>query len=298
MIERRDPSAESNRLWRAGSREIRLDRPIVVGILNVTPDSFSDGGNFFDLDAAIAHASKMIDDGADIIDIGGESTRSGAAGVRETEESRRVFPVVSAIREAWPNLPISIDTTKASVAAEAIDAGADIVNDVSAMRFDYEMPGVVASNSSGVILMHSRGSLEEMATYAHAVYLPDVTGEVIEQLRERILVAEDSGIGRERICIDPGFGFAKTGDHSRKVLRELDRIVALGYPVIAGPSRKRFVSERSDGADVTLEDRDAGTVAACVMALERGAMLFRVHNVRATRRALDVAWSALHATTG
>jgi dihydropteroate synthase len=194
-------------------------------------------------------------------------------------------------------VPISIDTTKASVAAEAIDAGADIVNDVSAMRFDYEMPAVVAQTRSGLILMHSRGSLEEMATYAHAVYLPDVTGEVIEQLRERILVAEDSGVAREAICIDPGFGFSKTGEHSKEVLRELDRIVALGYPVVAGPSRKRFVSERSDNADVTLEDRDAGTVAACVMALERGAMLFRVHNVRAARRALDVAWSVLTATT-
>ncbi|HUQ46736.1 MAG TPA: dihydropteroate synthase [Gemmatimonadaceae bacterium] len=298
MIEARDPSAESNRLWRAGSREIRLDRPIVIGILNVTPDSFSDGGNFFALDAAVSHAARMLGDGADIIDIGGESTRPGAAGVRETEESRRVAPVVRAIREAWPDVPISIDTTKATVAAEAIDAGADIVNDVSAMRFDYEMPAVVAQSGSGVILMHSRGSLEEMATYAHAVYLPDVTGEVIGQLQERILVAEDSGIPRGRICIDPGFGFSKTGDHSRKVLRELDRIVALGFPVVAGPSRKRFVSERADGKDVTLEDRDAGTVAACVMALERGAMLFRVHNVRAARRALDVAWEALHVTTG
>jgi dihydropteroate synthase len=297
VIEKRDQSAESNRLWRAGSREIRLDRPIVVGILNVTPDSFSDGGNFFDPDAALAHASRMIGDGADIIDIGGESTRPGAVGVRQNEESRRVHPVVRAIREALPDVPISIDTTKASVAAEAIDAGADIVNDVSAMRFDYEMPAVVAQTRSGLILMHSRGSLEEMATYAHAVYLPDVTGEVIEQLRERILVAEDSGVARERICIDPGFGFSKTGEHSKKVLLELDRIVALGYPVVAGPSRKRFVSERSDNADVTLEDRDAGTVAACVMALERGAMLFRVHNVRAARRALDVAWSVLTATT-
>jgi dihydropteroate synthase len=293
VIEMRVRSAEPGRLWRAGQREISLDQPIVVGILNVTPDSFSDGGNFFSPDAAIRHGAGMIADGADIIDIGGESTRPGAAGVRVKEEVRRVQPVVKALRAILPDVPISIDTTKSTVAAEALDAGADIVNDVAGMSLDAAMPSLAATSGCGVIVMHSRGGVEEMATYRRADYGADPMSEIIDELRERTKAVEAAGVERDRIIVDPGFGFSKKSEHSLRVLRELRRLTELGYPVMAGPSRKRFVSEIAGGPDATIGDRDIATVAACVIALERGAMLFRVHNVRAARRALDVAWSVI-----
>ena len=287
-------AAGSSRSWRTGSREIKLDRPIVVGILTVTPDSFSDGGNFFSPDAAIERGAAMLAEGVDIIDVGGESTRPGAASVSEEEELRRVGPGLNTLRDFWPKLPISIDTTKTVVAAESLAAGADIVNDVSGMRLDPGMIQLAAATGCGVILMHSRGTVEEMATYQHAVYGDDPTGEVMAELEERIVVLENGGVERDRIVLDPGFGFAKKSEHSMSVLRNLSRFNALGCPVMAGPSRKRFVKELVGGDDATIEDRDIGTVAACVMALERGARLFRVHNVHAARRALDVAWNIMN----
>ncbi|HEX2721418.1 MAG TPA: dihydropteroate synthase [Gemmatimonadaceae bacterium] len=282
------------RLWRAGAREIYIDRPIVVGILNVTPDSFSDGGNFFAPGAAIERGAAMVAEGADIIDIGGESTRPGAIAVDAGEEVRRIAPVVHTIREFWPNVPISVDTTKASVASEALAVGADIINDVSGMRLDPEMVPLAASESCGVVIMHSRGNVEEMATYQHAVYGDDPMEEVVSELEARVAALETAGIARDRIVLDPGLGFSKTSAHSRMVLRNLSRLLALGCPVMAGPSRKRFVSERAGGASTSIEERDSGTVAACVMALERGARIFRVHNVVMARRALDVAWAVLN----
>lgn len=287
-------AAGSSRSWRTGSREILFERPLVVGILNVTPDSFSDGGNFFSPDAAIERGAAMLAEGVDIVDIGGESTRPGAESVSEDEELRRVSPVINTLREFWPNLPISIDTTKSVVAAEALAAGADIVNDVSGMRLDPGMIQLAASTGCGVVLMHSRGSVEEMATYQHAVYGRDPTAEVVAELQERVVALEKGGVQRERIVIDPGFGFSKKSEHSIAVLRNLSQLHALGCPVMAGPSRKRFVKELVGGDDATIEDRDIGTVAACVMALERGARLFRVHNVQAARRALDVAWNVIN----
>ena len=300
-------AAEPPRLWRAGSREILLDRPIVAGILNVTPDSFSDGGNFFSPDMAVEHAGRMVREGADIIDIGGESTRPGATVVLEDEEMRRIVPAIRAVRNKYPGVLISVDTTKASVAAEAIGEGAEIVNDVSAMRLDAGMADVVRESGCGVVLMHSRGGVEDMASYAHATYDGDPVSEIIREIQTRAALAVVQGIERDRIVLDPGFGFSKLSAQSMTLLGELDRLVNLGYPVMVGVSRKRFVTEAmlrtSDdaiepikAASLPVDDRDAGTVAMNVVALMRGARIFRVHNVSVNRRALDAAWSLLRAS--
>jgi dihydropteroate synthase len=293
VITARDlPATGSPRVWRAGSREVVLDHPIVMGILNITPDSFSDGGNFFSADAALEQARRMVDDGADIIDIGGESTRPGAVAVRQDEEWRRVGPLIRTIRREWPDLPISIDTVKASVAEEALEAGADIINDVSAMRLDPLMPVLAGKSRCGVVLMHSRGSVQTMATYDHADYR-DVCAEVISELNSQLLVAEEAGVDRSAVVLDPGFGFSKRSEHSMTLLRELGRFTSLDAPIMAGVSRKRFVREATGRADLSIEERDIATAAVNVMALERGAGIFRVHDVKTSRRALDAAWTIL-----
>ena len=303
-MQHRDLSAAgSPRIWRAGSREVVLDHPIVMGILNVTPDSFSDGGNFFSADSALEHAETMIAEGADIIDIGGESTRPGAMAVREDEERRRVQPLVRTLRKVFPNIPISVDTTKASVAAEALAAGADIINDVSALRIDPAMAQLVGREKCGVVLMHSRGSVDDMATYEHATY-NDVVSDVMSELGSQLLLAEEAGVDRKSVAFDPGFGFSKRSEHSIRLLRELERFAALDAPIIVGASRKRFVREAitpvaPDGSvslPPSLTDRDTATSAVNVLALERGAMIFRVHNVRVNRKALDAAWKILTTT--
>lgn len=301
MIAGRDRSAAgSNRIWRVGSREIVLDRPMVVGILNVTPDSFSDGGNFFAPEAAIMQAERMIADGVDIIDVGGESTRPGAVSIEAADEAIRVIPVLRELRERWPSVLLSIDTMKSGVAEAALESGADIVNDVSALRLDPSMPALAARWKCGLILMHSRGGIESMATYEHAVY-GDIASEVMAELGSQLLFAEEAGVDRRSIVLDPGFGFAKRSQHSLRLLRELERFSAFDVPVMVGVSRKRFVGEAmfGDGAatapDRTIQDRDAGTGALNVMALERGAGLFRVHDVRTSRRSLDAAWAVLNA---
>jgi dihydropteroate synthase len=265
----------------------------VVGILNVTPDSFSDGGDFFSPDAAVSHGRRLVADGADIIDIGGESTRPNAAPVSADDELGRVIPVMRALRAALPNTPLSIDTVKATVADAAIAAGVSIVNDVSALRADPDMATVCADAGVGVILMHSRGSVAEMATYQHANY-GDVTAEVIAELGERVQAATEAGVGREAIVVDPGIGFSKRTEHSLTVLAELPRLGELGLPVLVGVSRKRFIGEIT--GVTTAAERDEGTLAANVVALMRGARLFRVHDARGARRALDVAWEILKRT--
>ncbi len=306
MISARERSAADARRWRTASRDVVLDRPIIAGILNVTPDSFSDGGNFFSADLAIEHADRMVRDGADIIDVGGESTRPGATVVEEAEEIRRVVPVIHEIRKKYPAVFISIDTTKAGVARAAIEAGAEIVNDVSAMRLDSDMPGVVRESECAVILMHSRGGVEDMATYAHALYEGDATDVIIGELAARAKVATKAGIHSERIALDPGFGFSKLSSQSMSLLARLDEVTCLGFPVMVGMSRKRFVTEAMAGAegdsvvgaaDLPIQDRDVGTVALNVVALTNGANLFRVHNVGMNRRALDAAWT-LRAASG
>jgi dihydropteroate synthase len=269
-----------------------LDHPIIMGILNVTPDSFSDGGNFFSADAALDHAARMIDEGADIIDVGGEASGPGAEPVSVEEETHRILPIVRTIRERWESVAISVDTTKAAVARAALDAGADIINDVSAMRLDPAMPMLAGERGSGVILMHSRGDIAHMATYENAVY-GDVISEVMSELSSQLLRADEAGVDRKAVVIDPGFGFSKRTEHSTKLLLNLREFCSLDVPVMVGVSRKRFVREAS--YSLAPGDSDAATSAINVMALERGASIFRVHNVRVNRHALDGAWTVLTA---
>ncbi len=284
----------------------KSQRPTVFGILNVTPDSFSDGGNFFSTEAAIAQADQMISEGADAIDVGGESTRPGAQPVTVREELKRVLPVIRAIRSRWSDIAVSIDTVKAEVARAALDEGASIVNDVSGMSLDPEMPRVCAEAGCNVVLMHSRGSVADMASYDKAVYGSDPVGEIVSELEESIGTAQRAGIHPGRIALDPGIGFSKRTGHSLAALVELPRIVALGYPVFVGASRKRVIAElirytagagrASRGTTlapptIANDDRDMATVGVNVVAFFAGARIFRVHRVRANRLALDTAWA-------
>ena len=284
----------------------KSQRPTIFGILNVTPDSFSDGGNFFSTEAAIAQADRMISEGADAIDVGGESTRPGAQPVPVREELKRVLPVIRGIRSRWSDIAVSIDTVKAEVARAALDEGAVIVNDVSGMSLDPEMPRVCADAGCNVVLMHSRGTVADMASYDKAVYGSDPVGEILAELEESIATAQRAGIHPGRIALDPGIGFSKRTGHSLAVLVELPRIVALGYPVFIGASRKRVIAElirytagsgtASRGTTlapptVPNDDRDMATVGVNVVAFFAGARIFRVHRVRANRLALDAAWA-------
>jgi dihydropteroate synthase len=278
--------------WRLATRALQLNRPLIMGIINVTPDSFSDGGKFFSPSAAAAHGRMLIAQGADMLDVGGESTRpQGATAVSVDEELQRVIPVLDALRESDPDVPVSVDTVKSAVARESLAHGAEVINDVSGFRLDPAMAEVCAAANAGVILMHSRGTVETMATYAEAGYGDDVVGEIIAELGARVEWARAAGVARERIAIDPGVGFAKRSEHSLAVLRELPRFAELGLPVAVGVSRKRFIGEKSGAKG--LEDRIDGTIAANVLALAGGARIFRVHDVDHARRALDMAWSIL-----
>lgn len=271
-------------------REIPLDRPRLLGILNVTPDSFSDGGAHPGTAAAVAHAERMLAEGADLIDIGGESTRPGASPVSEDEECARVLPVLRELRRRRPDAVLSVDTVKSAVADAALGEGAHVVNDVSAFRLDPRMGEICARAGAGVILMHSRGTVGEMASYAHAEYA-DVVAEVVVELGESIRVALRAGIARESIAVDPGLGFAKRGAQSLRMLAALPAMERLGHPVVVGVSRKRFIGEITGVPDAA--ERVHGTSGALVLALTRGARLFRVHDVRAARQALDVAWAIM-----
>jgi dihydropteroate synthase len=273
--------------WHTAAESVRLDRPVVMGILNITPDSFWDGGRQSDLAAAVRHAMAMIEDGADIIDIGGESTRPGASVVPSRDEIARVVPVIEALLREAPGVAVSVDTVKAEVAAAALDVGAAIINDVSGLRLDPALAGVVARSDAGVVLMHSRGDVESMASYALAEYGADPAADVARELQQAVVRARAAGIPNDAIVLDPGLGFAKRTEHSLGVLAHLDDIAGLGFPVLVGPSRKRFVGDASGGLPV--EHRLEGTLAACVVAFMKGARIFRVHDVRAARRALDLA---------
>lgn len=280
--------------WLARDRRLSLDRPFVLGIVNVTPDSFSDGGRHATTDAAVAHAERLLDEGADAVDVGGESTRPHNAGpVPVAEEIARVVPVVRALLRRRPDAVVSVDTVKADVAAAALDAGAAIVNDVSGFRLDPAMAGRCAASGAGVILMHSRGAVADMATYAHAAYGDDPVGDVVAELAAARDAALAAGIPPEALVLDPGIGFAKRSAVSLALLAALERVGALGHPVLVGASRKRFVGELSGVAEAGA--RVHGSVGAHVAALLRGARLFRVHDVRAHREALDVAWGVLAA---
>ena len=283
----------------------KSQRPTIFGILNVTPDSFSDGGNFVSTEAAIAQADRMISEGADAIDVGGESTRPGAQPVPPREELKRVLPVIRGVRSRWSHVAISVDTVKAEVARAALAEGASIVNDVSGMSLDPEMPQVCAEAGCSVVLMHSRGTVADMASYDNAAYGHDPVGEIIAELEESVQTAQRAGIHPARIAVDPGIGFSKKTGHSLAVLVELGRIVALGYPVLVGASRKRVIAElirytsaAGSNSGTTLarpsisnDDRDMATVGVNVVAFFSGARIFRVHHVRPNRLALDAAWA-------
>jgi len=259
--------------------------PVVMGVVNVTPDSFSDGGEWLDPQAAIAHGRELVAQGAAILDVGGESTRPGAEPVGEAEELRRVLPVLEGLADAGVRL--SIDTSKAAVAAAALDAGATIVNDVTALRGDVRMAAVVAERGCVVCLMHMLG---EPRTMQLDPRYDDVVDEVRAFLAARLEHAIAHGIDEQRVWLDPGIGFGKTIDHNLELLARLDEIVALGRPVVVGTSRKSFLGTIT-GRDA--HDRVAGTIATNVLALARGASVFRVHDVAEAHDALAVAAATL-----
>jgi dihydropteroate synthase len=273
----------SGPVWRVGERVFDCsERTLVVGILNTTPDSFSDGGRFLDRATAVAHATRMVDDGADILDVGGESTRPGSTPVSADEELERVHPVIERLAELHPAVPLSIDTRKADVAAEALAAGAAIVNDVSGGA-DPAMFDVVRDREAAVVLMHMRG---DPTTMQEAPHYDDVVGDVHEYLRQRIEAAELAGIDPERIAVDPGIGFGKDLDHNLVLMRRVDALLDLGRPVLVGPSRKKFIGTI---LDLPVEERVEGTVGAVVWMVARGAHIVRVHDVKEVVRAVRVS---------
>jgi dihydropteroate synthase len=265
--------------------ELRVvDGPALMGIVNVTPDSFSDGGRYLDADAAVEHALRLVDEGAHVVDIGGESTRPGAAPVADDEEIDRVVPVVAAVRRA-SDVVVSVDTSKASVARAALAAGADIVNDVTGLRRDPAMAAVVAEAGAGIVLMH--GPPRADALHEEPEY-DDVAATVAAELLELVAAATRAGIARDHIAVDPGFGFGKNATTNHALLAGLEAVVALGYPVLVGVSRKRMIRAATGPAP---RDVEFGTAAANVLAVLKGAHLLRVHDVAATRAALAVVRS-------
>jgi dihydropteroate synthase len=268
---------------RCGRFSLALGRPLLMGVLNVTPDSFSDGGRYLEREAAIAHARRMVADGADIVDVGGESTRPGARPVSEDEELERVLPVLEALREL--PVPLSVDTRRARVMREALAAGASMVNDVEAL----EAPGAleaVAASGCGVCLMHKKG---DPATMQDNPVYADVVAEVKAYLAARVAAAEAAGIARERIVADPGFGFGKTAAHNLELLRRLGELADLGVPIAAGLSRKSTLGAITGRPAA---ERLAASVAAALLAAQAGATILRVHDVRETRDALAL-WLAV-----
>jgi dihydropteroate synthase len=268
--------------WRASRFSLSLERPLVMGVLNVTPDSFSDGGLWLKPQAAIDHARQMVVDGAAIIDVGGESTRPGAVMVDEEEELRRVIPVVEALASD-PGVPISIDTRKPAVARRALEAGAVIVNDTNGEATDGLMTDVIVGMGAGVILMHSRGTpdtMRELNQYG------DIVADVCRFLLSWAQRLESSGVPSEAIVLDPGFGFAKSSDQNLELLERLDEVVSLGYPVLAGTSRKSFI-----GAvlDLPEDERLEGTAATVAWAVSEGANILRVHDVKEMGRVVKMA---------
>jgi dihydropteroate synthase len=269
---------------RCGKFKLDLSRPKVMGIVNVTPDSFSDGGRHISLAAAIAHAHKLIADGADILDIGGESTRPGAAAVGEQQELDRVLPVIEGLRDIA--VPVSIDTWKPAVMRAALASGASMVNDINALQAPDAL-AVLAGSDAAVCLMHKQGTPESMQL---APSYADVTGEVMEFLRIRMEAALAAGISRERIVLDPGFGFGKTLVHNLALLKNMQMLNELGVPVLAGLSRKSMLGSIT-GREV--DERVTASVAAALVAVQRGARIVRVHDVRETVDALKV-WNAVN----
>jgi len=272
--------ARSARIWRHRTGEIVLDRTRVMGILNITPDSFSDGGRYFDPDAALRHGLTMVEQGADLLDVGGESTRPGSDPVSAEEEWRRIGPVIRSLGNKV-DVPVSVDTMKREVASKAMEVGASIVNDVSGLR-DPAMVRLVAGSRAGAVVMHMLGNPKTMQT--HPKYT-DVVRQVRSFLRERIQVLEAAGVPSDAIAVDPGVGFGKTQEHNLVLLNRLDRLASLGHPVVVGVSRKSFIERLAGGEP---EERLPGSLAAASLAVAKGAHVVRAHDVRETVRAMRV----------
>jgi len=262
-------------------RALRLDQPRIAGIINVTPDSFSDGGLHFDAGAAIAHGLRLVEEGADLLDVGGESTRPGADEVSAQEEIARVVPVIEALAKQT-SIPIAVDTSKAEVMRAAVAAGAGFINDIFALRRDGALDAA-ADLKVPVCLMHMQG---EPRTMQQAPHYDDVVSDVRRFLAERIFACEMSGIDKKRIVVDPGFGFGKTLEHNLALLRALDQFAALGVPLLVGLSRKGMIGTLTGRENPA--DRAAGSAAAAMLAVQKGAAIVRVHDVAATRDVLAV----------
>ena len=275
------PTAETPpRNWEFGSRRFELGRfPLLMGIVNVTPDSFSDGGQWFDAEAAVQHALQLVEDGADLLDIGGESTRPGADPVPVDGELRRVIPVIERLASRT-QVPISIDTSKAEVARAALAAGAAVVNDISGLTFDPQMPKVCAESGAGVVCMHIQGTPQTMQANPH---YEDIVREIRDYFRSRLTMLEQEGIPRERIVLDPGIGFGKTAEHNLEILSHVRVFHELGRPVLIGHSRKRFLKKVLGRP---LDEFSFGTVGVSLALALQSVDLLRVHDVRATRDAL------------
>src|SRR6266850_2786774 len=274
------------RQWKLARRSLPYgERTLVMGVLNITPDSFSDGGRFYSPESAVEHALEMIAAGADIIDIGGESTRPGSAFVSEAEELQRVIPVIKQLA-IETSIPISVDTTKSSVARAALEAGAEIVNDISALRFDPAIADEVAKAGAGLVLMHSRGTPKTMQQLPPA---SDILREVIDGLRQSIAMAQQRGVAPESIAIDPGIGFGKTAEQNIEVIAKLDELAEAfaDFPLLIGTSRKSFIGKLLHGAPADL--RLNGTIASIVASVLKGAQVVRVHDVKAAVEAVRIA---------
>ncbi len=267
--------------------QLDYKKPLLMGVLNVTPDSFSDGGMYPSSKDAITRGLEMVEQGADIIDIGGESTRPGAKRIDATEQKRRVLDVIAGMRKELPeNIHISIDTTLSEVAEAALEAGATMLNDISAGREDESLLKLAASTHAPICLMHMQGdpgTMQDSPSYL------DVTREISEYLLERAKYAENLGVKKENIILDPGIGFGKRTQHNLELLRDLKKIVALGYPVLLGTSRKRFMGEISNRDDP--RERMPATCATSALGVMAGVNIFRVHDVWQNRQALDVTWA-------
>ena len=282
------------RQWKLARRSLPYgERTLVMGVLNITPDSFSDGGKFYAPESAVEHALEMIAEGADIIDIGGESTRPGSAFVSEADELQRVIPVIKKLTTET-SIPISIDTTKSSVARAALEAGAEVVNDISALRFDPAIADEVAKAKAGLVLMHSRGTPKTMQQLPP---VEDIMGEVIGGLRESLAIAQQRGVSSESIAIDPGIGFGKTAEQNVELIAKLDQLAHefADFPILIGTSRKSFIGKLLDNAPA--DQRLHGTIASIATSVLKGAHIVRVHDVKAAVEAIKVADAVLRTST-
>jgi len=274
-------------IWRTSKRDLDLSRVLIMGIVNTTPDSFSDGGEAFSIDDAIRRAEELIAEGADILDVGGESTRPGSRRISVEEEIGRILPVIKAIASR-SDTPISVDTSKAVVAKSAIECGVEIINDISGLRFDTEVAGIAADSGTGLILMHSRGQFHEMHSQEPVT---DIFAEVENGLRESVRTATDRGVAADRIVLDPGIGFGKTVEQNLSLITNLARIIEKfeEFPILVGASRKSFIGKLFDEPDA--RKRLGGSLVAAISAVKNGAKIVRVHDVLETRQALDAAKS-------